>query len=215
MASKTVISNMAISHLGIGKEIANLETEKSEEAKACRRFFETAKKATLGDLDWTFGTKFAVLNLIEELPEGSEWRYSYRYPVDCVSMRRVLSGQRVDTQESRIPFRIVTDDSGLIIYTDESAATVEYTFDVKSTNLFSPEFDLALSFRLAALVGARLTGGDPFKIKQDMLGQYELELGRAKKKNMNEETKPKFPESDLIRSRGGTNDRTIYDRYEL
>lgn len=206
---------MAISHLGIGKEIANLETEKSQEAIACRRFYETAKEGVLADLDWTFATKFTTLNLVEENEAGSEWRYTYKYPVDCIAMRRILSGTRVDTQESRIPFRIVTDASGLIIYTDQPNAEAEYTFNVKSTNLFSAEFDLALSFRLAALVGAKLTGGDPFKIKQDMLRQYEIELGRAKKKNMNEETQPKFPESDLIRARGGTNDRTIYDRYEV
>jgi hypothetical protein len=214
MASKTEIANMAISHLGIGKEIANLETEKSEEAKACRRFYETAKEGVLADLDWSFATKFAVLNLIEENP-SCEWRYSYKYPVDCINLRRILSGSRRDTQESRIPFRVVTDPSGKVIYTDKGEAEIEYTQNLTNASLFSSEFDLALSFRLASLVGARLTGGDPFKIKGDMLQQYEMELARAKKKNMNEETEDKPAESDLIRARGTSRDRTNYDRHEL
>jgi len=201
MSSKTEISNMAISHLGIGKEIANLESEKSEEAKACRRFYETAKEGVLADLDWSFATKFVTLNLIEENP-SDEWRYCYKYPVDCINIRRIISGRRIDTKESTIPFRIVTDTSGLVIYTDQSNAEIEYTRNLTNAGLFSSEFDLALSFRLASLIGARLTGGDPFKIKQDMLIQYEIELGRAKKKNMNEEASDRDQESDLIRARG-------------
>ena len=214
MASKTEIANMAISHLGIGKEIANLESEKSEEAKACRRFYETAKENVLGDLDWTFATKFVTLNLIEENPT-TEWRYSYKYPVDCVNMRRILSGLRDDTQESRIHYRIVTDDSGKVIFTDAENAELEYTRNLNDTSLFSSEFNLALSFYLASLTGARLTGGDPFKIKQEMMAQYQMELGRAKKKNMNEEVTVAEHESDLIRARGGTDNRIRYDRYEL
>jgi len=199
-SSKTQIANLAISHLGIGKEIANIETEQSQEASACRRFYDVAKESTLSDLDWTFATKFAVLNLIEENP-SDEWNYSYKYPVDCINMRRILSGLRNDTQTSRIPFKILKDATGRIIYTDQEDAQIEYTENVSDTSLFSAEFDLALSFRLAAYIAPRLTGGDPFKLKQEMLVQYDLELGRAKKKNMNEETQDIMPESEFIRAR--------------
>jgi hypothetical protein len=197
MSSTTEIANLAISHLGIGKEIANLDTEQTEEASACRRYFESAKKATLSDLDWTFATKFAVLNLIESEP-NNEWNFSYRYPSDCINMRRILSGQRQDTQKTRVPYRISADSAGRIIYTDKEDAEIEYTKNVKDPGLFSAEFILALSFRLASYIAPRLTGGDPFKMKQEMLAQYEIELGRAKKKNMNEETADILPESEMI-----------------
>ena len=197
MSSTTEISNLAISHLGIGKEIANLDTEQTEEASACRRYFESAKKATLSDLDWTFATKFAVLNLIESQP-NEEWNFSYRYPSDCINMRRILSGQRQDTQKTRVPYRISADSAGRIIYTDKENAEIEYTKNVTDPGLFSAEFALALSFRLASYIAPRLTGGDPFKMKQEMLAQYEIELGRAKKKNMNEETADILPESEMI-----------------
>ena len=175
MSSTTEISNLAISHLGIGKEIANLDTEQTEEASACRRYFESAKKATLSDLDWTFATKFAVLNLIESEP-NDEWNFSYRYPSDCINMRRILSGQRQDTQKTRVPYRISADSAGRIIYTDKEDAEIEYTKNVTDPGLFSAEFTLALSFRLASYIAPRLTGGDPFKMKQEMLAQYELSL---------------------------------------
>lgn len=200
MSSKTEICNMAISHLGIGKEIANVDTEQSEEASACRRFYESAKKATLADHTWAFASKEAVLGLITASPTD-EWDFSYRYPVDCVDMRRIKSGLRTDTSKSRVPYKILKDDSGLVIYTDQEDAEVEYTVNIEDPEFFSAEFSLALSFSLAGYIAPRLTGGDPFKMKEEMLGQYALELGRAKKKAMNEETPDQKPESEFITTR--------------
>lgn len=197
MSSEVEVCNMAISHLGIGKEIANLDTEQSEEASACRRFFDIARKTVLGDLNWTFATKFAVLGLVESDP-SDEWDYSYRYPVDCITLRRILSGVRSDTRRTRVPFKILRDTSGRLIYTDEESAEVEYTEDIEDIEVFPPETVLALSFKLAALIAPRLTGGDPFKLGDKMLGLYEAELRNAKKKNMNEEVQDLPGESEFI-----------------
>ena len=196
MASSTEISNLAISHLGIGKEIANLDTEKSAEAAACRRFYEISKESTLADVHWTFATKFATLNLIEENPTD-EWRYSYRYPVDCIHLRRIVSNYRNETVSVRIPFKILKDNAGRIIYTDQENAEAEYTEDVNDA-YFTPTFILAFSFRLASYIAPRLTGGDPFKIKAEMLAQYQIEIDRARKININEEVEDPRPESELI-----------------
>lgn len=200
MASKTEIANLAISHIGTGKAISNLDTERSAEANVCRLFYETSKEAVLGDHHWPFSRKEAVLNLVEETPEG-EWSFIYRYPSDCVDMRRIKSGVRNDTLKSRIPFEISSDDSGKTIITDKEDAECEYTKNVNNSTLFSAEFVLALSFRLAAYIIPRLSGGDPFKAKAEMLAQYELELGRAKKKSMNEERTEQPPPTELIGTR--------------
>jgi len=200
MSSKTEIANMAISHLGIGKEIANLETEQSSEASACRRFYDSARKAVLGDIYWSFATKFATLNLIESSP-NDEWDYSYRYPTDCLDFRRILSGMRQDTANSRIIYKLGQDTSGRLIYTDQENAEAEYTVNVEDPGLFTEEFILALSFRLASYIAPRITGGDPFKMKEEMLGQYEIELGKAKKKNLNEENLDRIPQSEFITTR--------------
>jgi len=214
MASKTEIANMAISHLGIGKEIANVDTEKSQEARACRSFYESAKKITLSDLDWNFASTFATLGLVEEDPT-TEYRYSYQYPTDCLRLRRILSGSRQDTQQSRIPYRIVVEGGTRKIYTDQDSAVVEYTTDITDASIFDSEFAMALSYRLAAFICSRLTAGDDFRIKAEMLQHYQMEIGFAKKKNMNEVQHDRHNESDLIRSRGGARDRISYDRYEL
>lgn len=210
MGSKTQVANLAISHLGIGKEIANIDTEQSEEASACRRYYELAKEQTLSDIHWNFATRFATLGLIAANPTD-EWGYSYRYPSDCLEIRRILSGLRNDTQRTRIPFKLLSDSAGKVIYTDEANAKIEYTVNLDDVDLFTPEFEMALSFRLAYYIAPRLTAGDPFKLKQDMLALYDIELGMAKKKNMNEETMDQTPDSEFIRVRNGG---TVYGRYE-
>lgn len=201
MASKTEVCNIALSHLGIGKEVANIDTEQSQEASACRRYYETAKEATLADLDWPFATKEAVLNLISANPT-SEWDYSYRYPVDCITLRRIKSGKRSDTQSSRVPFKILKDAAGKIIYTDKQSAEVEYTENINDPSYFSADFIMAFSFKLAAYLAPRLTKGDPFKLKQEMLQQYILEISMAKKRALNEEVNEEKPESQFITVRG-------------
>ena len=53
MSSIVDICNMALSHLGIGEEIASL-TEKSEEARACNRFYSQCRDAMMREWDGQF-----------------------------------------------------------------------------------------------------------------------------------------------------------------
>ena len=87
------------------------------------------------------------------------------------------------------------------IYCDKENAEIEYTVNINDPAFFTAEFILALSFRLASYIAPRLTGGDPFKMKSEMISQYEIEIARAKKQALNEENKEKQPESEFIRTR--------------
>jgi len=200
VASKLDIYNMAISNLGMGKEVASV-TDSSSERKACDRFYEEAKKSTLKAISWPFATAYFTLNLIEESPDN-EWGFSYRYPVDCLSVRRVLSGNRNDTKGTRVPYKILKDSAGKLIYTDRIDAEVEYTQNLDDPSYFSSEFVLALSFRLAGYIAPRITSGDPFKLKQEMFAQYQAEISLAKKEALNEEVQEASPESESITIRG-------------
>lgn len=200
MASETAICNMAISHLGVGKEIANIDTEQSEEASACRRFFDTARDATLRDFPWPFATKQVALSLIETFTAG-EWTYSYRYPSDCVKAKRILSGDRNDNHQSRVPYKILKDGAARIIYTDTADAELEYTERVEDTSYWPPDFELAFSFRLAAYIAPRLAKGDPFNLRKEAMAMYDLELSRAKAASINEEQTDELPDSEFVRVR--------------
>lgn len=200
--SKTVIANLALSHLGIGKEIANLDTENSNEANAARRFYEEARNKALEDFDWPFATKFADLTLVEQNP-NEDWGYSYRYPSDCLKVRRVRSGLRTDNRQSRIPYRIGKDDSGKIIFTDLDSAKIEYTERVETVELYPASFVMALSYLLAMYIAPRVTGGDPFGLGNKAIELYTQELSNARSNALNEEQPDHPTESELVRVREG------------
>lgn len=199
-SSNTEIANLAISHLGTGKEIASLDTEKSEEASAVRRVFSNARDSVLRDCNWPFATVIASLGLVAESP-NTEWDYSYRYPSDCINFRRILSGIRNDTRQSRVPYRLGRDATGLLIFTDEASAVCEYTIREEDVSRFASDFEMALSLRIAFLVAPRLTSGDPGKLRQSLQQEYLYQISLARAAAYNEEQSEEIPESQFIRIR--------------
>jgi len=200
MLSKTDIANMAISHIGYGKEISNLALENSEEASVCRRFYDISRDSTLRDFPWPFAMVSASLNLIEENP-NSEWSYSYRYPSDCIYVRRIISGDKRESRDDRVPYKIGKDGSGLLIYTDQSSAEIEYTQKIDDPSFYTSEFSASLSLRLASYISTRLTKGDPFSLRKNIMSLYAEEIEKVKTNSLNEEQSVKEPESEFIRGR--------------
>jgi hypothetical protein len=199
MSTKTQICNLALSHLGQTKRIANVDTEQSQEASLFRVLYETARDVVLKEYEWPFATKLATLALIEEEP-NSEWAFSYRYPSDCIKFMRILSGTRADTNSSRIPYKVSHDSIGKIIYCDYENAEGEYIEGITDTSLFSPDFVMALSFYLSSLAAPALTGGDPFKLGDRSISMYKAHLSKSISSSFNEE-QPDIIQSELLTSR--------------
>ena len=206
-SSKTVIVNLALSHLGSGKEIADLETEQSDEASAMRRFYDEARDKALRDFNWPFATKIASLALVETNP-NDEWTYSYRYPTDCLNIRRILSGVRTDNRQTRAAYKVAKDSAGRIIFTDIDIAKVEYTERVETVEIYPPDFVMALSYLMAMYTAPRVTGGDPFGLGKKSSELYLQELSNARSNAFNEEQVDQPAESELYRARDGIFDPT-------
>jgi len=200
MATNTEIVNLALTHIGIGKEIGNLSTEQSEEASAGRRVYDTALAIIVRDASWPFLTRIESLALVEEGP-NTEWAYSYRYPSNCKNMRRLLSGIRNDNRQVRVSYRIAGDDSGLVIYTDIQDAVCEYTVKPDNTARFTDDFKLALSYLIGSMMAPRLTRGDAYKLGDKALALYLQTISRAEANAFNEEQDEEKPESEFIRAR--------------
>lgn len=200
----TQIANMALSHINVSKPIANLDTENSQEARACRVFYDTARQATLRDFNWPFARKIVTLALVETTP-NCQWAFSYQYPSDCLGFRKILSPLSRDTRQSRIPYKeyLSADGTSTVIYTNKELAQGEYTVDVSNSNLFKADFTLAFSLRLASYIAPVVTGGDPFKMGQRALQLYVAEITNAQANAANEEQEPQEPQSEFIRERDG------------
>jgi len=180
--------------------MTNVETERSQEASACRRFYDITLEQVLRDFEWPFATKFQALGLIEEDPT-TEWQYSYQYPSDCLMARRILSGIRNDDRQSQVPYRLVNNGNTPIIYTDQEDAELEYTVRATDPQVYPPDFTLALSFLLAYYIAPRITGGDPFKRGEAARAEYLASISSAKASAENEEQQEEQPDSEFMRVR--------------
>jgi hypothetical protein len=195
------ISNMALGFIGVSQFIANLTTEKSHEADVCSLYYPQALESTLADFDWPDATKYATLGLVTDnsaLTTPYDWIYAYRYPSDCIKVRRIVTslGRRDPNPPS---FRIGVDDQGKLILTNDPFGVVEYTKSGNDPSLFSPLFTEAVAWRLAGFIAPSMT-----RIK-GMLATcaqvYVAVLAKAKVAAANEGQQDIDPESDFIRAR--------------
>jgi hypothetical protein len=198
--SKEQVVNLALSHIGIGSEVANLATENSEEAATGRRFYDISLNVCLLDFPWPFASRIASLALVETDP-SDEWKYSYRYPTDCLYMRRILSGNRNDNRQTRQSYKMYSDAAGMLVFTDVQDAQIEYTITPETMPSSTDAFIMAFSFYLAHLMAPRLTAGDPNRLGARALSLYNLELSRAASRAFNEEQPDEEPQSEFIRGR--------------
>lgn len=207
--SETAIANQALGFLGNGTDIASL-SEKSNEARACLKYYESCRDEVLAAFPWPFATKIAALALVAIAP-NTDWGYSYRYPSDALTLWKIPSG--VDRTSARgvyacydfpavriaeIPFRIVRDSAGKLIYCDLPDATAEYSVRETDPTRFAAAFSNMLALRLASDIAALVTGGDPFKLGAQCFQKYEMKLGEARARAANEEGRDPPPDSELI-----------------
>jgi len=183
MTATLDIYNLALRHVGVSTEVQSL-TERSKERAACQRYYEQAVDEVLRDFPWPFATRFEALAVVEEDPT-SEWAFSYRWPADCLTPHRLLSGARNDSAASRIPYRIAGDVSGRLILTDLEDAELEYTARVTTVAQFAPDFVRALSLLLASYIGPSF-GPDATRLANRALELYQMAIGRAQANAANE-----------------------------
>ncbi|QPT15231.1 hypothetical protein I6G37_09940 [Serratia rubidaea] len=200
MASVVQICNVSLSRLGNSRVISSL-SERSKEAAACNLFYEDCRDAVLADFPWHFATKrVALADLDIEQPD---WRFSYRYPTDCMRIISIVSpnGQRYVTPEMRVPYEVGSDTEGTgrLILTDLPKAWIRYVSRVTDANMFGPEFCDALSWRLAAEINMQITGDAGLGNRAEQ--KYQQTISAATTLSMNETQEPPAPWSDVTDAR--------------
>lgn len=198
--SDTEVCNLALVHIGVTKAIANLTTERGTEASTCKTVYSTALQTTLRDFAWPFANTNANLALVQANP-NDYYQFSYRSPADCEKIVKLWSGIRNDSRQSRVHFKIVNSSSGKLIYTDLENARANYTRREEDMSLWTSDFTLALSYKVAYMVAPALTKGDPFKLGDRAQQNYTLTIGQAKSNALNEEQPEEDVESEFIRTR--------------
>lgn len=205
MSEKNEICNMAIAHLGIGKSVTDIDTDRTAEANALSKFYDAARDATLRDVRWPFATKVAALAVsdTDDVPgAGEAWGYAYTYPSDCLRILRIhQDGRRVDSRDNETAYRVIQGSSEKLICSDQGAAYLEYIYQVTTESLFSEDFALAFSYRLAVYIAPRLTGGSYGNIFKNISAMYSYHIGLAKQNAANEAGTDTEPDSEYVRAR--------------
>jgi hypothetical protein len=191
---------MALAAIGINRPIASFD-ESSQEAQQINLFYAQARDRVLRDAPWPFATKYAAGQLVS-LSEGQDWEhqweFSYRYPTDCIFVRRVCTVTGRQDADSP-PFQIGHDSAGRLIYTDQESAIFEYTARIEDTSRYDAAFVDALTWRLAWYIAMPLAVSDSLRSRADQ--QYRAAISEAKAIAANERRKDTEPISGSIKAR--------------
>ena len=131
--------------------------------------YDHAIELLLEEHRWNFaGKRVTLTKLAEDPPFG--WDHQYALPSDCIRLKDV-NGE--DIEASSQLFSI----EGTNLLTNDDVVTITYVAKITDTNLFSPSFVEALSFKLASITCGRLTGNTELGIALER--QYTVALSKA------------------------------------
>jgi hypothetical protein len=175
MASKVNIWNMALAQLG-NTDVVVADTDTTAVATTCALFWDTTLDDVLRAVAWPFATKFVALAGKAAAP-NIDWGFSYTYPADCVTARRILdTATRSASSVTKIPMRARPYDK---IFTDIDNATLEYTERVTDTTKWPADFVACVALLLAYRVSPAIAGGEQWKLADRALAQYEKKIQEA------------------------------------
>lgn len=177
-----LIANQALSRIGVTQTVTGFSggvfTDNSPAAQALNTWYLADRDAELTDWPWPWASKYIALSQVSitGIPTNPEWDYAYRYPADCLSVRRIVSGYvvtnalanpppattnpaaivsaplvafRPDGDASPWPFEIGSDAIGKLVYTDSPSAWIKYTYSVTDASQWSADFADLLAWRIA------------------------------------------------------------------
>jgi hypothetical protein len=190
-AGHVQIANLALGHLAQPPIMAFSEHTKAGEW--CRRFYRQAFTAALRAVDWPFA-RVVTAAIRSDAPPIPGWRYAFAYPENCAALRAVPLQYPLDHE---VRFKIV----GRAIYANRPAMPLCYTRADPDPASFDPEFVNLVSYELAALIGAPLTGKGDATVM--MMNMAKATRDKARADAMNEEpneTEDRVP--DWLAARG-------------
>jgi len=144
MPSAVEIVNLALARIGQGAPIASLD-EASEPASQAKAVLPFVRDDVLRSYAWPFATRRVSLAIVSGI-DATPWAYAYRLPSDCV---RAID-LPVSSALPAVPFEIGGDDSGQLLLSDLTPATLRYVTRVENLSLWPSMAASVLAWYLAA-----------------------------------------------------------------
>lgn len=178
MITKIHICNLALAQLG-QSPILSLEQE-NEKARRLNLFYAPVRDEVLRTHNWAFAAAQEPLTLLEEEADN-QGRFVYKYPADCLFMRRVF-----DQGNPRLPFEefFRADLHSRVVLTPSGKAYGEFTRRITDENLFDSAFIKSFSLALACDLAVSLTADT--QLSAQLLQKYTVSLQEARRSNASE-----------------------------
>ena len=186
--TSTDIANMALAYVG-ERLITNLQDSRTPEAQLVRTFFDISRRAELEVFDWSFARRFRTLAVASgDTPPDVRFDLAYILPADCLTPRNI---EPFDVK-APIPYQVVQNESGQrLVLTSTPSAILRYTFDQTDAGVFTTNFTLALSHRLASSIAYARTKKQSVREAELILAKEARLLAQAADGNTAQES---FPE---------------------
>lgn len=196
--SNVDIANLALTKLGANR-ITTL-TDDLEQARVMNAIFEMVRDAEIGDHNWSFATKKALLPKLSETPLFG-YDFLYEKPPDCLCIIRVgeaqPGGKIWDYLDLPAADYRITGDR--IETNMDSPLALLYNSRVTDASLFDPLFVQALASRLAMEACDKLTQSNT---KIQILSQgYNQAIIRAIKNDSIQQPPDPLPDDSWMLSR--------------
>lgn len=202
MYTKAKIYNLTLGLLLLQRRVVDPDTDLSNECKVLNTHWETAFHSTLEDLDLDSTSTEADLELLESDP-NDYWAYAYKYPSDCVFLRRIKSGVTVDSRSTHIEKRIAIHEGKKVIFTNEQNAGVEYIPKDVPLSCLSANVGLCIAHKLAILSAPLAIGKGAAKLIASLKEGYVIAKAEAQEQDARENFnyRDEDTESEFVQSR--------------
>jgi hypothetical protein len=184
------ICNMALNQLK-ANNILSFD-DNTEEAYQCRRMYDFCREAILRKLPWGFARRVAPLSLTAH--ESPLWGFLYKYPADCLFVRRLFGKgaprragwEYIDDKQTMRTHEVFSvPEAGKAIGSNVAQAYIDYTFDARDADGFPPDFVSALYYSLASELALALSADASLKQLNFQLMQQALREGARQNGNEN------------------------------
>jgi hypothetical protein len=171
MSSKIDIINLALGRIS-QSPIGDLN-EGSIQATIAQRIFDPCVSECLSGNDWSFAqVREALAEVANYTPVG--WSYAYTYPANCLRLWRISNDFTAKRTGDRFARAYVPALNQSVILTNTGLAVAEYTFFVKDTTIYTPDFVSVLAYRLAADFAMPLNADMEQAINMSKIFQSEM-----------------------------------------
>lgn len=188
------ICNLALGRIGV--EEINRMDETSQAARICTRYFDFTRQNVLRRFPWTFATKRVQLAQLAE--SAPDFKYVYQYPSDALIVR-LMYNESFTCRPNSNYFRIMSSNGGRKIYANIPNAYIEYTADIRDSEVFDSQFVEAFSWKLAAEMAFALTGN--MNLATNAIQAYNAYFTEAAGEDAAEENQEEAVQDRLVNAR--------------